>query len=605
MRPLKLELQGFTAFRDLQSIVLKDFDLFVITGPTGAGKSSLLDAMVFALFGKVPRMGSQGLSDLVSHGIAEARITLEFSIDGTLYRVARRLPRRGSTSATFEKSDGAEWASDVDGSGVRAVDRRVIDLLRLDFDAFTRAVVLPQGEFQRFLRGEADKRREVLADLLGLKVYETMGARARGRVRELDARTNVTQEILDNQYADATAERVAELQAEMKSSVGRVEQLATAMISAGELDNQATRIRGGREVLGRRLDELSATRTGLAETLASCEQAQVREEELERATVGAKDRVEQTQTAAAKANETCETLVKRHGTLADIAGAQAAVEALAQSRADLVTQEGHLATIDAELAELVTQSQAATAEAERLNSLSDAAKETFEESVRMAEAAATQADELGKQLERAEQSEAGIGEATHDVGRHTSDLARLREQAERSSREAEQAEKECERVIQEHTAAVLAQHLKAGDPCPVCHRLLEQDPDVDRHVSDAVASASARRDETRAAADAARHTVTATDTSARDASARLERAKASLATTLQGIDDIEVLRSRSATASTAKGERVDQQLEARKTAEETTQREAGARVTVATLTTTLNNKTAEHKRLAESCDERR
>lgn len=60
MRPRRLELKGFTAFRDKQVVDLSTFDLFVITGPTGAGKTSLLDALTLALYGKVPRMEGTG-----------------------------------------------------------------------------------------------------------------------------------------------------------------------------------------------------------------------------------------------------------------------------------------------------------------------------------------------------------------------------------------------------------------------------------------------------------------------------------------------------------------------------------------------------------------
>jgi len=249
VRPLKLELQGFTAFRDLQTISLEDLDLFVITGPTGAGKSSLLDAMVFALYGKVPRMGAQGLSDLVSHGLAEARISLTFAIAGERYRVTRRLSRTRATSATFEHAEGEDWRSDVEGSGARAVDRRVVELVKLDFDAFTRAVVLPQGEFQRFLRGEPDKRRDVLTDLLGLKYYAAMGARARARITVLQARTLATQEILDNQYAEATAEHLADAESDAQRTRGRAEALAAATAIVAELDKQAEGLRDARTLL--------------------------------------------------------------------------------------------------------------------------------------------------------------------------------------------------------------------------------------------------------------------------------------------------------------------------------------------------------------------
>ena len=81
MRPRRLEIDGFTAFRDLQVVDFSELDLFVITGPTGAGKTSLLDAIALSLYGVVPRMGKHGLGELVSHGKPEARILLEFDAD--------------------------------------------------------------------------------------------------------------------------------------------------------------------------------------------------------------------------------------------------------------------------------------------------------------------------------------------------------------------------------------------------------------------------------------------------------------------------------------------------------------------------------------------
>ena len=211
MRPLSLAIEGFTAFRDRQEIDFEPLELFVITGPTGAGKTSILDAMVFALYGQVPRLGGkQGTTDLVSLGTVQARVLFEFSIEGKgRYRVARRLKRRAAQTATLERLDGDAWVSACERGGVRECDRVLNELLGLDFDSFCKAVVLPQGEFHRFLKGDPNERRQVLVSLLGVSYFQRMGAIARERQSDLSSKVERTEEILTEQYAEATAERVA------------------------------------------------------------------------------------------------------------------------------------------------------------------------------------------------------------------------------------------------------------------------------------------------------------------------------------------------------------------------------------------------------------
>ena len=162
----------------------------MITGPTGAGKTSILDAMVFALYGQVPRLGGKhGTTDLVSLGAAQARIEFEFTIkDKGRFRVARRLNRKSPQSGTLERLDGDVWVSACERSGVRECDRVLTELLGLDYDSFCKAVVLPQGEFHRFLKGDPAERRQVLVSLLGVSYFQRMGAIAREHHSDLSSK---------------------------------------------------------------------------------------------------------------------------------------------------------------------------------------------------------------------------------------------------------------------------------------------------------------------------------------------------------------------------------------------------------------------------------
>jgi exonuclease SbcC len=97
MRPIRLELKGFTAFRDEQRIDFEGLDLFAVSGQTGSGKSSLLDAMTYALFGYVERVGKQ-VGQLVSQGQPRMAVKLEFAVGDDRYRVTRSTPSaRGAT----------------------------------------------------------------------------------------------------------------------------------------------------------------------------------------------------------------------------------------------------------------------------------------------------------------------------------------------------------------------------------------------------------------------------------------------------------------------------------------------------------------------------
>ena len=122
MRPLSLTIEGLTSFKATQEVDLSDLDLFVITGPTGAGKSSILDAITFALYGSVARVNAHELRDLISHGSTHMRVRLDFQVDGRRYRVARRMGR-STHEATLERVENGSAVTELDRGGIRAVNR--------------------------------------------------------------------------------------------------------------------------------------------------------------------------------------------------------------------------------------------------------------------------------------------------------------------------------------------------------------------------------------------------------------------------------------------------------------------------------------------------
>jgi DNA repair protein SbcC/Rad50 len=201
VRPLRLRLKGFTSFRDEQEIDFVDLDLFAIWGPTGSGKSSLLDAMTYALYGEVDRVG-QSAAQLISQGQPRLSVLLDFEVDGRPYRINRSTQASGTKVLLEKQNDDGEWASYDEGADkVRGVKGHVQELIGLDYTAFTRSVVLPQGKFAEFMAGEAQKRREILTDLLGLELFGRMARRAGDIASKAKLEADAKDEVVEREYA--------------------------------------------------------------------------------------------------------------------------------------------------------------------------------------------------------------------------------------------------------------------------------------------------------------------------------------------------------------------------------------------------------------------
>ncbi|MBD0309286.1 MAG: SMC family ATPase, partial [Microcoleus sp. T1-bin1] len=198
MRPLELILEGFTSFRQEQRLDFSQLDLFAITGATGAGKSSLLDAMTYALFGTTTRSGKQ-VSDLVSQGSENLKVQLRFSVGSAQYRVTRRWrfrPKNPENKVILDNWQNGEW--ETLGTSIVAVQNTIEQILGMDFDTFTRAIVLPQGKFDEFIKGDTSKRREILRQLAGFEIFEQM----RKETNELAKLLKQEREMVERQLAE-------------------------------------------------------------------------------------------------------------------------------------------------------------------------------------------------------------------------------------------------------------------------------------------------------------------------------------------------------------------------------------------------------------------
>ena len=190
---------------DFTAEPLASTGLFAITGPTGAGKSTLLDALCLALFGSVPRLGNLkretkvpdvdsdiGSDDprtLLRRGTGSGYAEVDFiGIDGRRYR-ARWEANRARDKATGKLQNSKQSLYDIDAEQVLTSQKREYELLiearlGLNFEQFTRAVMLAQSEFSAFLKADDKDRSELLEKLTNTSIYSQLGRRAFSKARE-------------------------------------------------------------------------------------------------------------------------------------------------------------------------------------------------------------------------------------------------------------------------------------------------------------------------------------------------------------------------------------------------------------------------------------
>lgn len=189
MRIHRLEISAFGPFAGTEHI---DFDrlsahgLFLLNGPTGAGKTSVLDAICFALYGSVPgaRQDGKRLRSDHAEAAAEPRVTCEFSARGRHFEVSRspawdKPSARGRNGFTVQQANTL-LRERVDGEWIEKSGRNdeagaeITDVLGMNREQFTRVVMLPQGDFAAFLRSKATDRLELLQSLFGTQRFEAV-----------------------------------------------------------------------------------------------------------------------------------------------------------------------------------------------------------------------------------------------------------------------------------------------------------------------------------------------------------------------------------------------------------------------------------------------
>ncbi|MEI7990561.1 MAG: SMC family ATPase, partial [Chloroflexota bacterium] len=162
MIPQKLTITGFLSYRDKVEIDFNTFDLACISGANGAGKSSILDALTWVLFGK-GRSDKDSDALVNSHAdITTASVSLVFEYEGNLYNVQRARPRGKTSTLEFQiKNANGEWKALTERS-IKETQKRIEQILHMDYDIFTNASFFLQGKADQFTQQTATKRKSIL-----------------------------------------------------------------------------------------------------------------------------------------------------------------------------------------------------------------------------------------------------------------------------------------------------------------------------------------------------------------------------------------------------------------------------------------------------------
>ncbi|MGE6413155.1 SbcC/MukB-like Walker B domain-containing protein [Planococcus kocurii] len=190
MRPLKLKMTAFGPYKNTEEIDFADLQgnqLFVISGSTGSGKTTIFDGICFALYGSASgsdRSESRILRSDFADDTTHTCIEMEFEIHGKIYRILRQMGhvKKGNKSATgeryefFERIDGVEKPC-VERQIVSEINRRVEEIIGLTQNQFSQIVMLPQGEFRKLLTSETDNKEEILRKIFKTEPYKLISER--------------------------------------------------------------------------------------------------------------------------------------------------------------------------------------------------------------------------------------------------------------------------------------------------------------------------------------------------------------------------------------------------------------------------------------------
>ncbi len=485
MRPIKLALEGFTVYRKRQEIDFSGLNFFIIQGRTGSGKTSIIDAICYALYGKVPRHGKQEVeSKLLSKGSSRMYVRFDFSVRGKMYAVERFYDDINNRSEARLYEDGRRL--NIKKS---EIPKKITDILNVDYDTFTKVVVLPQGQFDKFLKPSSPKeRREILNKLLGYdELFKRASEYLKDRVSRLQLEKGKLEEGLRifGQYGERELEEARERERELQSQVEELSRVADELTSrVSELDKLATEYMELQEKLEnyrslKSKEQDYAKKKELVEKIKEISQYRHIIEEYEKNRRDVREKEEESDKLKLKIERIKQELLdlgekyakaeQEYRTLHEKEERVKLLSALHTSLEDLLRDEMRVKGLEEEVRDIAL----------RVEDL----RRTFQElegRVANGDKAVSEKEREVEELQEKERKLIGFYQLKdsaqelkriEDEERHlTSEMSELQAKVENISREKEKKRQE----LLDAYVGELAKNLKEGDRCPVCGSTIER-----------------------------------------------------------------------------------------------------------------------------------
>ncbi len=526
MRPEILKLCAFGPYRRelvLDFRILASQPFFLIHGVTGAGKTSIFDAICYALYGEAATEGrtSRMLRNREARPEQDTYVELTFVVRGMRWRIRRnpeyeRKAKRGERLVrqaagvllTRLKDDGEEQNWKKEGE-VRA---KIVSLLGFECKEFRQVVLLPQGEFRRFLMADTSARKEIMRVLFNTDIYqkleEKLKARASGVNRDYEAILQ-QRELYLQEFGVSDEAAFAERQQAQAKEVAELAGLLS--LKAAEKEKTAKELEHGRQLEALFLEDARAGQELVrAERAAAGDYEQLARLTLAERAAALQDVCRQARQAAQKARQRQQLLEKltaqgrqakqemeaaekdRKQSEAEQPQREARREALVMKRRELQVAEGlradrqQLKAAHAAFAKAEHERRELQRQGEALQKQLDALQAQLKETATAA-ADGEAAGLLVQNLQQAQREQELRALAEHHLSeaadKHAKKRAASQEAQERSAKAAEKL-RHLRELLHEARAALLAENLADGEPCPVCGSL--HHPQLARQIEEVV-----------------------------------------------------------------------------------------------------------------------